>query len=194
MKQHAIMFIILLTLGNIFFQYKSEEVQANEVKVIPEEAIRLRILANSDSNQDQNIKRLIRNEVNEEITLWVDDLTSIEDARGLIKERIKKVEGIVEKVLKEGEINQSFKVEFDEVAFPTKMYGNFVYPAGDYEAILITLGDGEGANWWCVLFPPLCYLDFSNGDAVKPEAKESMEQEEVKVKSFVAESMKKLFN
>ncbi|MEH7280107.1 stage II sporulation protein R, partial [Bacillus toyonensis] len=55
------------------------------------------------------------------------------------------------------------------VKFPTKVYGNFIYPAGEYEAVLITIGKGEGANWWCVLFPPMCFLDFSSGTAVRKE-------------------------
>ena len=62
--------------------------------------------------------------------------------------------------------NQSVNVDFGQAEFPTKLYGQYLYPAGDYEAMIITLGEGEGANWWCVLFPPLCFLDFSNGTAV----------------------------
>ena len=69
--------------------------------------------------------------------------------------------------MKRENVRQSVSVRFDRVSFPTKLYGNMVYPAGEYEAVLITLGKGEGANCWCVLFPPLCFLDFSNGEAVK---------------------------
>ncbi|NQD53611.1 stage II sporulation protein R, partial [Bacillus altitudinis] len=58
----------------------------------------------------------------------------------------------------------------------TKLYGNFVYPAGKYEAILITLGEGDGANWWCVLFPPLCFIDFSNGEAIASPEGDDKEQ------------------
>ena len=60
-------------------------------------------------------------------------------------------------------------MEFGKVQFPTKLYGEFLYPAGEYQAILITLGEGTGANWWCVLYPPLCFLDFSNGVAVQSD-------------------------
>ena len=84
-------------------------------------------------------------------------------------------------------MNQSVKVEFGVVEFPTKLYGEFLYPAGEYEAILITLGEGKGANWWCVLFPPLCFLDFSNGVAVSEgfdEEEEKKQQEEEKKKSL----------
>lgn len=155
---------------------KSEAV-ADEPLVIPNEAIRLRILANSDNEADQAIKRLVRDAVNEEITDWVEELTSIEEARSLIRSRLPEVQQIAEMVLEEEQVTQSVKIDFGKVDFPTKLYGQFLYPAGEYEAILITLGKGEGANWWCVLFPPLCFLDFSNGVAVSEEDAEVTETE-----------------
>ncbi|WP_028784119.1 stage II sporulation protein R [Thalassobacillus devorans] len=133
-------------------------------QVIPDEAIRLRILANSNGEDDQELKREVRDKVNAEITTWVEKLTSIEAARQLIERRIGEVEKIVADTLENANVNQSYQVEYDEqVEFPTKLYGSYIYPAGTYEAILITLGAGKGDNWWCVLFPPLCFLDFANG-------------------------------
>ncbi|MFK3960940.1 stage II sporulation protein R [Guptibacillus hwajinpoensis] len=160
-------------------------VTANQ-QVIPDEAIRLRILANSNSNEDQTVKRSIRDEVNESINGWVADLTSIEDSRHVIKSRLAEIEAIVSKQLEMIGSRESFSVTFGEVAFPTKLYGDFVYPAGDYEAVLITIGEGLGDNWWCVLFPPLCFLDFSNGDAVQAES-DAVEEpsEEVEVEFFL---------
>lgn len=105
--------------------------------------------------------------MNEQITEWVKDLTSVTVARKTIKENLPALETIAKEVLKEEGVNESVHVKFGKVEFPTKLYGQFLYPAGEYEAVLITLGKGEGANWWCVLFPPLCFLDFSNGEAVK---------------------------
>ncbi len=162
-------FFLLITIGMIYFSYIGKNyVQASEYTVIPKEAIRLRILANSDSEADQSLKREIRDKVNENINKWVADLTSLEAGRQVIKSHLGDIEQIVEDTLKEENSQQSYQVEFKRnVDFPTKLYGSFVYPAGEYEAILITLGAGEGANWWCVLFPPLCFLDFSNGDAVQ---------------------------
>ena len=70
----------------------------------------------------------------------------------------------MENTLKREGSKDSFQVKFSKnVKFPTKVYGNFIYPAGEYEAVLITIGEGEGANWWCVLFPPMCFLDFRAG-------------------------------
>jgi stage II sporulation protein R len=143
-----------------------ERAAAENIQVIPNEAIRLRILANSDGEKDQAVKRAIRDAVNKEITAWVEHLTSIEEARALIRARLPEVENIARQELKKQSIDYSVKVEFGNVQFPTKLYGEYLYPAGTYEAILITLGEGRGANWWCVLFPPLCFLDFSTGAAV----------------------------
>ncbi|MCH6268611.1 stage II sporulation protein R, partial [Neobacillus citreus] len=122
--------------------------------------------ANSDFEEDQAIKRKVRDAVNAQITLWVQDLTSMEEARKVIKGHLPEIQAIGEKVVRESGSDQSVKVEFGKVQFPTKLYGQFLYPAGKYQAVLITLGAGEGANWWCVLYPPLCFLDFSNGVAV----------------------------
>lgn len=169
MKKIIVSFFLVALIGMNYFSYIGKSyVDTNEYTVIPNEAIRLRILANSNLEQDQLLKREIRDRVNENINKWVADLTSLEEGRRVIKSHLNDIEQIVEATLKEKNSNQSYKVEFNKnVEFPTKVYGNFVYPAGKYEAVLITLGEGEGANWWCVLFPPLCFLDFSNGDAVK---------------------------
>ncbi|MFF2500266.1 stage II sporulation protein R [Peribacillus sp. NPDC058075] len=167
-KHLAIIYLLILTIGTIVSIYmpKAEMVGAEDTKVIPDEAIRLRILANSDAEKDQAVKRLIRDEVNEDITKWVEELTSLDEARDVITSHLPDIQATAEAVIKEQGLEQSVKVDFGQAEFPTKLYGQYLYPAGDYEAVIITLGDGEGANWWCVLFPPLCFLDFSNGTAV----------------------------
>ncbi len=197
-----------------------KETSAEGPQVIPDEAIRLRILANSDSDEDQALKRKVRDAVNAEITEWVAELTSIEAARELIQERLPEIEKIVARVLEEENSNQSYTVDYGRnVQFPTKLYGQFLYPAGEYEAILISLGEAEGANWWCVLFPPLCFLDFSTGDAIDASDEEGKdvaieqevekedreqqkdkkdkvesEEEEVEVKFFLVEFFTSLFS
>lgn len=165
---HAIaFFFILVTMASMFSLYLPKSfAQEEDVVVIPNEAIRLRILANSNSEQDQEIKRIVRDRVNAQITEWVSDLTSMEAAREKIIANLDILEATAKEVLEENGVNQKVQIDFGEVDFPTKLYGNFLYPAGKYEAVLITLGEGTGANWWCVLFPPLCFLDFSSGTAV----------------------------
>lgn len=172
-KQITIVSFIFLLLIGANSHLLIKETSAEGFQVIPDEAIRLRILANSDSDKDQELKRKVRDEVNAEITEWVAELTSVEAARELIQERLPEIEKIVASVLKEENSNQSYTVDYGRnIQFPTKLYGQFLYPAGEYEAILITLGEAEGANWWCVLFPPLCFLDFSTGDAIEASDEE----------------------
>ena len=192
-QTHAIaFFFILLTFASILSLYipKSWAATENgEVQVIPNDAIRLRILANSNSDADQEIKRIVRDRVNEQITEWVSELTSLEEARSVIVDNLDKLQEIAYDVLEEKGIDdQTVSIEFDEVAFPTKLYGNLLYPAGVYEAVLIKIGDGKGANWWCVLFPPLCFLDFSSGTAVsegfEDEASEVMDGTDQAVEAY----------
>lgn len=194
MKAKAIsgLYIFILTIATIFSLYipKNETTAAQETVIIPDEAIRLRILANSDSDKDQEIKQQVRDAVNEEITEWVEDLTSLEEARTLIQSRLPEIQRLAEAVLQEKNVKDHVRVDFGMVDFPTKLYGEYLYPAGEYEAILITIGEGKGANWWCVLFPPLCFLDFSNGMAVSEgfdEAEETKKEEVQQAEETIAE-------
>lgn len=166
--------------------------QEEEYQVIPDDSIRLRILAHSNSEKDQQVKHEIRDQVNQEITKWVNELTNIETARDLIQSKLPEIETIVANVLKENDIHQTFDLEFGDVQFPSKLYGGQVYPAGTYEALLITIGDGKGDNWWCVLFPPLCFLDFSNGTTVASAEEDTTEMsnpdtQKVEVEFFVVD-------
>jgi stage II sporulation protein R len=202
-KRNHFFILILISLAVMFLFFETQTKVANatmnaSVK-IPEESIRLRILANSNTAADQKLKRDIRDEVNAQITTWVDELSTLREAREIIRKQLPAIEEIVQNKLNDAGIEKTFSVELNKVAFPTKMYGDYIYPAGQYEAVLITLGEGEGKNWWCVLFPPLCFLDFENGDAVKENkegksdktetvsAEEADETEEIQTKFFVVE-------
>lgn len=136
---------------------------------IPEESIRLRILANSDRPGDQVIKRQVRDAIVEQMNGWVQHLenpVSLAEAREIIESNLALVEDTVKRTLEKSGKSYTYKVELGVVPFPTKMYGGAVYPAGDYEALRVTLGKGEGKNWWCVLFPPLCFVDAGSGEAL----------------------------
>jgi stage II sporulation protein R len=135
---------------------------------IPQDSIRLRILANSDMAGDQLVKRQIRDSIVEQMNQWVaelEDPQSLEQARTLIRGHLPELNALVADELEKRGIEYTYKVELGVVPFPTKMYGGTVYPAGEYEAVRVTLGAGKGQNWWCVLFPPLCFIDAGSGDA-----------------------------
>ncbi|EES74727.1 stage II sporulation protein R [Paenibacillus sp. oral taxon 786 str. D14] len=143
------------------------------ISQIPQESIRLRILANSDGAADQLVKRRVRDAVVEQMNGWVAQLEnpqSLEEARQVIREHLPAIEEQVGQTLKQYGKNYDYQVELGTVPFPTKMYGGAVYPAGDYEALRVTLGEGKGKNWWCVLFPPLCFIDAGSGDALAKDA------------------------
>lgn len=186
--------LVLLLFGlqtlHVHGKHQLMEEQMELFEVIPDEAIRLRILAHSDDDTDQEIKHEIRERVSEHIGAWVEHMTDIDEARERIAAGIDEVEAIAQEVIDEYDKNQHANAEYsDQVTFPHKVYGDYVYPAGEYEAVLITIGEGDGANWWCVLFPPLCFLDFSNSMTLADEDQsidESMDQE-VEIKFFLFE-------
>ncbi|QVK18119.1 stage II sporulation protein R [Mycoplasmatota bacterium] len=133
---------------------------------IPEEAIRLRIIANSNDSFDQEIKLKVRDEVIQTISPLVKDINDPYEARLVIYDNLEEIKSTVANVLSENEVDTNYYVDYGVTYFPKKVYNNKLYPAGKYEAVYIVLGEGEGDNWWCVLFPPLCLVDLAtnNGD------------------------------
>lgn len=138
---------------------------------IPEESIRLRILANSDSVADQALKRQVRDAIVKEMNGWVAGPTSLEQAREVVSAHLPELDSVVGQVIANNGYSYGYTVELGTVPFPAKMYGNKVYPAGDYEAVRVVIGGGEGQNWWCVLFPPLCFVSSDSGEAVAADSK-----------------------
>lgn len=121
--------------------------------LIPDEAIRFRVIANSNELEDQTLKMEIKTEVEKELFELIKDANSIDDARNMIKNNL----NLVKKILNEHNIE--YDVNYGNNYFPEKEYKGIIYKSGNYESLVITLGEGIGDNWWCVLFPPLCMLD-----------------------------------
>lgn len=183
MKGSVLRSIVLITFISIAFvmftSKEKAEVEENYYYKIPEEAVRLRILANSNSVEDQALKHQVRDQVNAHIHHLVKEIDDIELARRVIAEEVPALEKVIAKTLKEAGVPYTFSVVYDQaVPFPEKTYGPYVYPAGDYEAVLVTLGEGQGENWWCVLFPPLCFIDFFGETKLAEHTEEEMLEEE----------------
>ncbi|MCM3261478.1 stage II sporulation protein R [Paenibacillus lautus] len=163
------MVVLLSCMFMVIMAWEGQQIDASVVGgPIPQESIRLRILANSDNPSDQLVKREIRDAVVEQMQLWVLQLEnpqSLEDAKALTRQHLPEIRQLVGEELRKRGITYNYHVELGVVPFPTKLYGGTVYPAGDYDALRITLGEGQGQNWWCVLFPPLCFIDGGSGDA-----------------------------
>ncbi|SEN59525.1 stage II sporulation protein R [Paenibacillus sp. OV219] len=160
---------VLLLVALLLMSWESQRADAAIAGgSIPAESIRLRILANSDSAMDQLVKREVRDAVVAQMNTWVTGPQTIEEARLTIRSRMHDIEAIVGETLDARGFHYGYKAELGIVPFPTKIYGTEVYPAGNYEALRITLGAGAGQNWWCVLFPPLCFVDAVSGESSTP--------------------------
>ncbi|MDF2700267.1 MAG: stage sporulation protein [Haloplasmataceae bacterium] len=172
----------------ISIQDKMNFVQSNS-NDIPQEAIRLRILANSNEEIDQEIKNKVRDEVINVIYPLVEKTEDYNEARTVVFENLELIKKAVEKVLEENNLEEDYYVNYGVTNFPDKIYADKLYPAGKYEAVYIVLGDGQGDNWWCVLFPPLCLLDV----AVDGDVEVTEENYEIEYKFLIVEKIKKLF-
>ena len=160
---------------------------ADDAVLIPQDSIRIRIIAQSDSEEDQAIKRAVKGRVSDLIVSWGELPDTLPEARAYIEARLPDVRSAAESALKDEKASYGADIELAEVPFPEKTFEGTVYPAADYEALRITLGDGQGANWWCVLFPPLCLT----AATAKEEAPASNADEKVETKTTQEQKIEK---
>lgn len=133
----------------------------NETIYPPESLIRLHVVSNSDSSEDQDLKRKVRDEIITAVGPAFIKAENIESARVIARANLGDIREIAARKIRAEGKDYPVKVELNSFSFPTKHYGPFILPAGEYEAVRVTIGDGSGANWWCVLFPPLCFVDMT---------------------------------
>ncbi len=157
-------FIIIL---GILITYLIIGNTAVEAVKIPDEAIRLRVVANSDSKEDQTIKLKVKTEVEKELFNLLKNTKGIEEARNIINDNLDTIDNKVNSLLLKEKYRQGYELNFGYNYFPEKEFNGITYEEGMYESLLITLGKGEGENWWCVLFPPLCLLEAEESDEVE---------------------------
>ncbi len=166
---------VLLILGIIIFYFIIGKI-TTDTNLIPDEAIRIRVIANSDKYEDQKLKLEIKKQLEDYYYDLLKDVKGVENASFLIQKSIPNTEKIVYSILK----NDDFDIHYGMNHFPQKEYKGVIYKEGDYESLVVTLGTGSGKNWWCVLFPPLCLL-------------ENNDMEEVEYRSFIADTIEKYF-
>lgn len=180
----GLILLIVLSIGGtaLAAHYSSAAGEAGaNAGPIPDEAIRIRIIAKSDSGEDQAVKRAVRDRVSAVIESWGRMPSTIEEARQLIRSHLPDVQQAADEVLQKKHANYGAKVELGEEPFPAKTFEGAEYPAGNYEALLITLGAGEGANWWCVLFPPLCLAAATSADDASDKQTKTTDGQKAKV-------------
>ena len=174
-------FFIVLVLFSIFV-FVSALSYVNAVSEdISESVFRLHVIANSDSQEDQNLKYKVRDKILEYMNEISIDCSSKEEVIALAKENQEKFQDIAKKVIKENGYDYDVNVSIGNYEFPTKNYSDISLPSGNYDALRIEIGDAVGQNWWCVMFPPLCFVDVTSGvvpDESKETIKENLNDEE----------------
>lgn len=175
MKKTFVLIIFIF----VFYVFISDVLAKNIT--IPNDAIRIRIIPNSNSSFDQDIKLKVKDKL--EITMYdlLKDAESSEEAKEIIQNNLELVDKDVKKILSDENYDKGYTINFGKNYFPEKEYKGVKYEEGYYDSLLITLGKGEGDNWWCVLFPPLCLI-------------EGEEDTEVEYKSIVMEILNKYFD
>lgn len=161
------MLIGLFSLAVVLFVFQFWH-KPSETIFPPEQLIRLHIIANSDCKDDQELKRNVRDEITRGIATDFREAENIDTARVIAVNRLDQIKEIARReIIAEGK-DYPVEVDFGKFAFPTKHYGPFILPAGDYESVRVIIGTGGGANWWCVLFPPLCFVDMPKEVTIYP--------------------------
>ena len=146
--------IIVLFLFTIILLITNQK----EEFIIPDSAIRLRVIANSNTFEDQATKMEIKNNIEDLLKTDIIIAKNKEDAKMLVNSKIPEIKNMI------NHYNLSYDIQYGNNYFPEKTYKGIKYEAGNYESLVVTLGSGSGENWWCVLFPPLCLMDATAKD------------------------------
>ena len=150
MKKIIILLFVISTA--VLFTKQEEDI------IIPNNAIRFRVIANSNSTEDQMEKMKIKETVEKEVYELINGASNAKEVRNIIEDNLSTIEDIVD------DYQVPYSIHYGDNYFPAKTYKGVLYPSGNYESLFITLGEGVGNNFWCVLFPPLCLLENTEED------------------------------
>jgi stage II sporulation protein R len=172
MKRWIFKCLLALFLGLAFFsalalapvQKTAAPVELPERTAQPDQLIRLRVIANSDQPRDQQLKLQVRDALLDCLRPQLKSAGSREEAEEAIQLQLPQLRSLASSTLRQAGCGLPVTVTLGVTDFPAKGYGPLVFPAGDYLALKVVIGDGGGKNWWCVLFPPLCYVDLARGE------------------------------
>ena len=169
----SLLLLSILTISTVYIYgevSKVEKVSSN----YKDKLIRFHVLANSDSEVDQKLKLKVRDEVIKYLQPLLKESNGIKESEKIILSEGENIKRISKNIISKNGYNYEVKVNLEYSKFPAKQYSNIVLPAGEYKALRIILGDGEGKNWWCVMFPPLCFIDVTKGQVAYDETEKKM--------------------
>lgn len=154
----ALLYFAIFTV--LLFSYFAERVNQD----LSNSMIRLHIIANSDSTQDQSLKYRVRDAVIDYMDKQMSGLKNKNDATSFINNHLHEFEQLANNVIVQEGMQEHAKASFGKYPFPSKQYANMILPAGFYDALKIEIGNAKGENWWCVMFPPLCFTEDTKGE------------------------------
>lgn len=176
MKNQKLKSFILLTLLLFLYVFISAQSYVTAISANLSDAVfRLHVIANSDTKEDQTLKLKVRDSLLEYMNKICSDCSTKEEAISIATEHKDEFQKIAKQTITDNGYNYPVKINIDNFYFPTKNYGDISLPAGMYDALRVEIGEAKGQNWWCVMFPSLCFIDISSG-VVNDEAKENLEQ------------------
>lgn len=184
MKSGLKIFFILLILFFSFVFILAKSYSDRVFTNISSNFIRLHVVANSDSTEDQIVKYKIRDSVISYLSPYLTSAKSKQQAEKIINDKIQELYSISDNILKEEGLNSNIKISFGNYKFPTKDYSKFILPEGNYDALKIEIGDAVGQNWWCVMFPSLCVTNncsFEIGSPTSEEFENNLTEEELSI-------------
>lgn len=165
--------ILIITLA-VFYDLNTAYTKNNNiVEGLSNSLIRFHVIANSDSLEDQALKVEVKDKIIDMMQGLLKDSKTINESRNIILNNIEKINTLAKDTLLENGSNDNVSTALTQQDFPLKQYGDIVLPPGEYEALVIKIGKAEGKNWWCVLFPPLCFVDATHG-VIDNKSKESL--------------------
>ncbi|MGL5713076.1 MAG: stage II sporulation protein R [Paraclostridium sp.] len=158
----SLLLISILSLSYIYIYGEMNKIDSIS-EGYKDKLIRFHVLANSDTEEDQDLKLKVRDGIISYLQPKLKESESIEQSEEIILEENDNIKKVGENIIKENGYNYEVDVKLEYANFPAKQYSNIVLPAGEYKALRILIGEAEGKNWWCVMFPPLCFVDENNG-------------------------------
>lgn len=172
----AICEIIMCPLINMTNAHNDELVQS-----ISKRIIRFHVRANSDSKEDQELKLLVKDAVVTYVGELTKDANDRETVKKIINDNLANIENVAKGVITKQKKEYNVRAYFEYSYFPVKTYGDLIFPAGEYEAFRVDIGNAEGRNWWCVIFPKLCFLDgtYAISDETVSDLKEVLDEDEL---------------
>lgn len=142
---------------------------------IAEKILRFHVLANSDSEEDQNVKKQVRDAVGQLMGPKLADSRNLKETEEIVQQSMDEIVEVATETLEANGYDYGASARLANVEFPVKSYGDYTFPAGEYEALQVTLGAGQGHNWWCVLYPNMCFQG-SVYEVVEDDAKEALRE------------------